>query len=91
MLNWDELQQLTNDHMANPQVGDMFQEMYSFWVKVVERSNDQVKTLEGNDTLIKQWSGTVEEFQKRFAYGSIPGYSLSLYVAARTQPEGSQE
>ena len=82
----DQLEQLTAEHMDDPKVGDMFHEMYSFWVKVNGRMGDKVFTREGNSRLDSQWEGTVDEFKKRFAYGSIPGYSVSLYTKPATPP-----
>lgn len=65
----------------NPQVGDRFTEMYSFWLYVVGRKEDKVATLEASPPCTFPEDGklkiqTVEEFKKRFAYGSIDGYSL---------------
>ncbi len=63
----------------SPAVGDRFHEMYSFWVYVMAREGDVVTTIEASPPCTFPEDGkvrvqTLDEFRKRFAYGSIPGY-----------------
>lgn len=76
------LEQLTDQHIADPQVGDLFHEMYSYWVKVIARDGD---TLTVNCSADGKLTMTVSKFQGRYAYKSIPGYSIMFYdrTAAR--------
>lgn len=72
----------TKQAMNDPQVGDHFTEMYSFHVYVVHRQGDWVATMEGSppcefpNTNTKLQ--TVDEFRKRFHYGTIDDYSVRL-------------
>lgn len=79
--SWEQLEQLTLDHMTNPQPGDRFHEMYSFWVYVwAIQSDGTIITHEANppcelpeDAIVKQYKNAAE-FAKRFAYGPhMPG------------------
>jgi hypothetical protein len=79
----DEAERQTAAAFDDPQVGDRFHEMYSFWVYVVAREGDQVTTMESGAPCTfpddaRVWIGTVEELKKRFAYGTIPGYGVIL-------------
>jgi hypothetical protein len=40
--SWDEMVRQTIEHMNDPQPGDRFQEMYSFWVHVVVRQCETI-------------------------------------------------
>lgn len=82
MSFWNDRHIDTEIAMDDPQVGDLYSEMFSFYLYVVERDGDKVVTMEGsppcefpNDKVKAQ---TVEELKARFAYGSIPGYSIKL-------------
>lgn len=73
----------TEQAFADPQVGDRFHEMYSYWIYIVARVGKWVCIMEAhppctlpNDGKVS-WS-TVSEFQNRFAYKSIPGYCVRL-------------
>lgn len=75
---------LTAAAFDDPQIGDLFTEMLAYWVYVVARDGDTVTTMEASapctfprDGKIK--IGTVAEFKDRFAYKTIPGYSVRLY------------
>lgn len=75
----------TAEAFWDPQVGDRFDEMYSYWVYVVGRDGDTVTTLEAgapcsfpDGETIKAWRGSIDEFSDRFAYGSIIGFSIYL-------------
>jgi hypothetical protein len=69
--------------MDDPQVGDRFSEMYTFWMFVVGRVGDEVVTMEASapctfpkDGVVHQY--TLVEFRRRFGYEHIPGYWVSL-------------
>jgi hypothetical protein len=67
----------------NPQTGDRFQEMYSFWVYVVDRKGNYVTTMEASPPCSFPDDGKVNHyslagFRERFSYGSIPGYWVAL-------------
>ncbi len=73
----------TADAFADPQPGDEFEEFYAFWVVVIGRSGDQVTWLECTPPATlpqdgRRFRGTVAEFGAKFAYASIPGYSVKL-------------
>ncbi len=81
--NTAERNAATAEAMNDPQVGDRFHEMYSFFVYVVFREKDKIVTLEASppctlpeDGTLK--SQTVQQFQERFSYGTIDGYWVSL-------------
>lgn len=70
----------TDQRMSDPQTGDLFHEMYSFWVWVEKRDGDKVITHEKVGSIWRQIiHETVADFQKAYAYGSIPGYSVMYY------------
>lgn len=71
--------EMTAQMLADPQVGDRFTEMYSFWLYIIGRSGEWVTTMEGSPPCTFPQDGivrtqTVEELHKRLAYGSIPGF-----------------
>lgn len=75
---FDELKQKTNEAMLDPQPGDRFNEMYSFWVYVVFRSGNFVATLEGSPPVTFPTEGklrtyTLDGFRSRFGYGTRVG------------------
>lgn len=61
----------TNKRMENPQIGDVFYEMCSFWVKVTDRNGDKVTVTENG---AQRCFDTIEDFKKAYAYQSIEGY-----------------
>jgi hypothetical protein len=81
-MNYQEIQRLTAEHMENPQVGDRFHEVYSWWVYVVDRQGDQLVIAEGRARPSDFPDGatfctmTVQEFRQKNTYRSIPGYSV---------------
>lgn len=79
--------QATIEAFATPQVGDVFHEMYSFWMFVVKIWEEQIT--------VHQWGGhprdprmldeartvtylTHEDYRKAYAYNTIPGYTVQL-------------
>lgn len=66
----------TNQRMEDPQPGDRFHEMYSYWMKVVSRHAGLVIYQEIRCD--SEWgppiADTPEDFKRRFAYKTIPGY-----------------
>ena len=78
--DWDKLVKLTTEHILNPQVGDRFHEMYSFWMYIVhiETYSDGVKYIYAmdfnppcelpTDGKLKRY--TPRGFQERFFYGT---------------------
>lgn len=82
----------TKEVMENPQVGDRFSEMFSFWVYVIERGKDHVVILEASAPCKLPEEGkittyTLAEFKQRFSYGSIPGYWIN-YIDSNNDVEG---
>lgn len=68
--------------MADPQPGDLFQEMYAFWCYVVARNGDQVTIMHASPPCTFPEDGTVEtmsvpELRAKFAYESMPGYFVA--------------
>lgn len=65
--------------MADPQPGDRFCEMYAFWGYVLKRQGDLVTFITASSPCRFPDDGKVEtlpleEFQRKFAYNSMPGY-----------------
>lgn len=84
-MNCEERKQKTKEYMSNPQKGDRFSEMCSFWVIVLERRKNIVAVMEANPPCELPKGGTiyyttVEEFSKKYQYDTIPGsYWVSYY------------
>jgi len=85
----------TQEAMKNPKVGDRFSEMFSFYVYVIGLDGNMITTLEASppcevpkDGEVK--TSTLEQFRKRFAYDSIPGYWIR-YVDGGHDVEGWAE
>lgn len=73
----------TEQAMNDPQPGDRFTEMLAFYVYVLEREGNRVTFMECNPPCELPKDGkvgtcSVGEFSKRYAYSSIPGYSVYL-------------
>ena len=73
----------TAEAMNNPKPGDRFTEMYSFYVYVLEVTESEVVFMECNPPCEVPREGKVGTlplvlWRKRYAYGSIPGYSVCL-------------
>ena len=69
--------------MDDPQPGDRYTEMYKFYLYVLAREGNMVTFMEVNPPCRIPHDGKVgrlptDEFPKRYAYGSIPGYWVSL-------------
>lgn len=65
--------------MADPQAGDRFQEMYSFWGYVVHRDGDNVVIMTASPPCTfpqdaKVMKCTVAEMRTYFSYDSADGY-----------------
>lgn len=59
------------------EVGDIFSEMYAFWVNVINIDKEgKIITLEHNDINSAEivCYNSFVEFDKRFSYGTIPGH-----------------
>jgi len=84
MINFpDNDKAATAAAMADPQPGDRFTEMYAFYVVVLRRDAGSVVFMEINPPCQLPHDGKVgkmhvEDFRRRFAYGSIPGYWVRL-------------
>jgi hypothetical protein len=76
-MNFDAMKEATDEHMKNPQPGDIFSEMCSFWVFVLARVGTVVLTVEYGKGEVRAYN-TPEEMAARFAYGSIPGYWVTF-------------
>jgi hypothetical protein len=73
----------TKEAFTDPQVGDRFTEMYSFWMYIIGRRGNKVITMEGSPPITfpegaTMHTYTLEEFNTRFSYGSIDGYWVTL-------------
>jgi len=76
------LDKQTEAHMNDPQVGDRFHEMYSFWVEVLERDFDCVTIREdrGDNSHPERTFFTLEQFQQAYAYKTPGlGYWITYY------------
>lgn len=80
------LEKLTLEHLKHPEVGDRFQEHYSFWCTILFVG----KNMLGEPVVIAVDDGEVpyiytpERFEKRFLYGTIPG-SWVYYVDTKIE------
>ena len=74
----------TDVAMRDPQVGDAFTEMMSYWVYVVAVDGDTVEWLDGNPPCtfptigVTRHISSKEEFRARFAYECVDGYWITL-------------
>ena len=74
----------TEQAMNEPRPGDVFSEMYAFYVYVLERHGDLVVFMEANPPCTLPVDGKIgtlplDEFKSRYAYETIPGYSVRLF------------
>lgn len=82
---WEEACRLTAEAFDDPQPGDRFHEMVSFWMYVLAVDDDgRVHTLCASPPCNVPDDGRIEVFDNAedyrafWAYGSIPGYTVSL-------------
>lgn len=69
--------------MADPQIGDRFTEMGTFWIYVVAREGARLWTVEANSPCQLPRDGKLREmnvcdFRQRFRYAKLPGYWARL-------------
>lgn len=76
----DERKQQTDEHLTNPQVGDRFSEMYTFWVWVISVDPGEIKALElrSDGTVTGVVFADSMELRQKYAYDSIPGYWIDF-------------
>lgn len=81
------METVTEQAMANPQIGDRFQEMFTHWVYVCDRTKeDIITTVEGQgngmgfpqDAKVRQYK-SVAAFQEKFRFITMPGYCIALH------------
>jgi hypothetical protein len=79
----DTTTEATREAFNDPQPGDQFTEMFAFYVFVLRRDGNLVTFLEAsagqtvpNDG--KVFVQTLSDFKAKYAYGSIPNYSIDL-------------
>jgi len=73
--------------MKNPTVGDMFHEMYSYYVVVLKVTDTHITIMEANPPCKLPRDGKTremarDEFIEHFSYGSIPGYWVKWHHRA---------
>jgi hypothetical protein len=80
-----EAERLTAEAFDDPQVGDRFHEMCSFWMYVLAVEPDgRIAVMHASPPCTVPDDGKVvayashDEYRKAYAYGSIPGYSMDL-------------
>lgn len=72
---WDEMKAATDAAFAEPKAGDLFHEMYSYWVAVLHAQGNVVTYVtkagglrgDGEYTL---HASSADEFRNRFSYGA---------------------
>lgn len=90
-------EQETAAAIAEPQVGDCFHEMLSYWLFVVYRDGDRVATLAAGAPCTfpedgKLWEGTLEEFKHQLSYKSRrAGFWVRLSDRGKTNVDGWYE
>lgn len=78
-MNYEDIKKLSLEAAADPQPGDAWHEMFSFWMHVIDRQGDVVTLLLlGPSRTIANWDSerqiqTVAEFKKWVSYTSIEG------------------
>lgn len=79
MKRLEEIKAATAKHFDNPQVGDRFHEMYSFWVHVVLVTRNRVIVEEYSppcsiprDAKVRVF-GSHDEFREAYGYKTQPG------------------
>lgn len=81
-MTHDECKTMTAARMADPRPGDTFDEMCSFWVKVVDRDGAYVVSQERRCV---DWAPPrldhLDEFRRRFAYSHNSGYWVLASVS----------
>jgi hypothetical protein len=74
-MNYDEITKITADivRTGNYQPGDVFQEMYHYWMYVLGVNGDKVLMLEGTRDLINMKLNTYnkEELNKKLRYNNL--------------------
>jgi hypothetical protein len=74
----------TDAAFNDPQPGDEFSEMFSFWVIVLAVNGDEVVVMEATPPCTLPDDGKVisfatkDDFRSKYSYRSIPGYTVSL-------------
>ncbi len=89
--SWQHNQVITAQQFNNPQPGDTFTEMLTFYVIVLERNGDMVTWTEAHPPCElprdgKILAGTVRQFSQSYEYGTIPGWSV--YATKSTDVTG---
>lgn len=78
---------VTEQAMADPQIGDRFQEMMTHWVYVCDRTKDDIiTTVEGSgngigfpvNAKVRQYE-SIHVFQTKFRFITQPGYYIALH------------
>lgn len=77
MIDLAAMEAATEQAMQEPQVGDRFHEMFTYWVYVVDLGVESVTVIVGG--------GHPSRFRRAYAYGSIPGYSVTLPGIGKVQ------
>lgn len=83
--DWMAMKDNETDIAVNdPQPGDLYSELYSFWLYVIAVAADTVVTMEGSPPVTFPDEGRVRiqtkaEFKKRLSYESIPGYWVMIH------------
>lgn len=77
-MNYKEITDNTNDIVKNHkyQIGDIFQEMYHFWLYIVSVNDNNITTFESAGKDLSDFTLNVytkEELSKRLKYTSIDG------------------
>lgn len=94
VIDFDKLKKWTLEALADPQPGDLFEEHYTYWARVLKRDGEDVKaqwtTVENGERVWTEprWM-TVSEFEKRHLYGNIPGAWVYLCERAAQTEESS--
>lgn len=82
-MNREEMKKSTDEAINDPQVGDRFHEMYSYWVYVVKVTKKFVWTMHASPPCEFPKDGKLikrkrEDFKKYYEYGSIAGCWVDL-------------
>jgi len=91
MTDVDKYKKWTEEAMLNLQAGDSFTEMLAFWVIIVSTYNDNIISRVGyGDSWKVEVHHSSEAFRAKYAYGSIPGYSVWMINQTKSPPVGGR-
>lgn len=93
MKSMGDRESRTNEAMENPRPGDLYSEMCKFWVRVRSVTGSVIveEFIQKKQGWVERSFPSLDDFKKAYAYGSIPGYWISLHERGTDEQPESQE